>query len=61
MIHPWKNINKNYNFALDFILIGDQEVMASQSYKSPTLLVLGLPFGSPETKRPFGCGLHGAT
>jgi hypothetical protein len=36
----------------------EQEVMASQSCKSPTLVVSGLPFGSPETKRPFGCGPH---
>jgi hypothetical protein len=37
----------------------EQEIMALQSYGSPTLAVSGLPFGSPETKRPFGCGPHG--
>jgi hypothetical protein len=30
--------------------------MALQSCRSPTLVVSGLPFGSPKTKRPFGCG-----
>jgi hypothetical protein len=34
----------------------EQEVTVSQSCGSPTLAVLGLPFGSPRTKRPFGCG-----
>jgi len=34
----------------------EQEVMAPQSYESPTLTILGLSFGSPETKRPFGWG-----
>jgi hypothetical protein len=33
--------------------------MALQSCGSPTLAVSRLPFGSPETKRPFGCGPHG--
>jgi hypothetical protein len=36
----------------------EQEVMASQGYKSPTLAISRLPFGSPGTKRPFGCGPH---
>jgi hypothetical protein len=33
--------------------------MAPQSYESLTLTILGLPFGSPKTKRPFGCGPRG--
>jgi hypothetical protein len=37
----------------------EQEVMAPQSYGSPTLAISGLPFGSPGTKRPFGCGPRG--
>jgi hypothetical protein len=32
--------------------------MALQSCGSPTLAVSGLPFGSLETKRSFGCGPH---
>jgi hypothetical protein len=30
--------------------------MAPQSCGSPTLVVSGLSFGSPKTKKPFGCG-----
>jgi hypothetical protein len=33
--------------------------MALQSCGSPTLIVLGLPFGSLGTKRPFGWGPRG--
>jgi hypothetical protein len=33
--------------------------MALQSCRSLTLAVSRLPFGSPKTKRPFGCGPHG--
>jgi hypothetical protein len=37
----------------------EQEIMAPQSCGSPTLAISRLPFGSPRTKRPFGCGPHG--
>jgi len=33
--------------------------MALQSCGNSILAILGLPFGNPRTKRPFGCGPRG--
>ncbi len=41
--------------------MSEKEVMTLQNSESLTLTILGLPFGSPRTKRPFGCGSHKET
>ncbi len=47
-----KNLDKGYNFSLDLILIEGLHVKlwAPKVARVPTLGILGLPLGSPETK-----------
>jgi hypothetical protein len=56
--HRWKALNKGYNFSLDLIAIGglQRKLCALTIAKVPTVGISGLPFGSPRTKKPFGCG-----
>ncbi len=50
--YPWKDLNEGYNFALDLISIRGlhTKLWAPKIAGVPTLGILGLPFGSPETK-----------
>ncbi len=57
-IYHWNALNKGYNFALDLILIGGLH-RKLYTLKVAGVLVIGisgLPLGSPEIKKPFGCG-----
>jgi len=55
----WKDINKGYNFALDLISIGGlhAKLWAPKVAKVPTLVISGLPLGSPRTKCHLDVGL----
>jgi hypothetical protein len=55
--HCWKALNESYNFASDFVPIENLNVKLwpHKVARVPTLVILGLPFGSPGTKKPFGC------
>jgi hypothetical protein len=55
----WKDLDKGYNFALDFISIGGLHTMLRGPKVAgvSTLGNLGLPFGSPGTKCHFDVGL----
>jgi hypothetical protein len=48
----WKNLNKGYNFALDFISIKglQTKLWAPKVARFPTLGISGFPLGSPGTK-----------
>jgi hypothetical protein len=50
--YHWKDFDKGYNFALDFISIGGlhTKVWAPKLAKVPTFGISRLPLGSPETK-----------
>jgi hypothetical protein len=50
--YHWKAINKGYNFAIDLISIRGlhAKLRASKVARVLILAILGLPFGSPETK-----------
>jgi len=56
--HPWKALDEGYNFASDLIAIGGLHTKLWGS-KVAGIPISGLPLGSPETKKPFGCGPHG--
>jgi hypothetical protein len=57
--YRWKDLNKGYNFALDFISIKglQRKLWAPKVVGVPSLGILGLPFGSPETKCHLDVGL----
>jgi len=59
--YPWKALDKGYNFVKDLISIGDlhTKLWGPKVAGVPTLAILGLPLGSPGTKKPFGCASHG--
>jgi hypothetical protein len=50
--YRWKVLNKSYNFALNIISIGGLKIKlwAFKVTRVPSLGILGLPLGSPETK-----------
>ncbi len=50
--HCWKSLDKSYKFALDLVLIGglNEKLWPHKVAGVPTLVVLGLPIGSLETK-----------
>ncbi len=54
-----KALNKGYNFASDLISIGGlhTKLWGPKVVGVPTLAILGLPFGSPETKCHLDVGL----
>ncbi len=51
-IYHWKTLNKGYNFALDFIIIGGlhAKLCAPKVVGIPVVGISGLPLGSSETK-----------
>jgi len=55
----WKALDEGYNFALDFISIGGlhAKLWGPKVAKVPTLGILGLPIGSPGTKRHLDVSL----
>jgi len=55
----WKALDKDYNFASDFISIGDlhTKLWGPKVTEVPTLAISGLPFGSPKTKSHLDVGL----
>jgi hypothetical protein len=55
----WKALNERYNFALDLISIRGlhTKLRGPKIARVPTLGILGLPFGSPETKCHLDVGL----
>jgi hypothetical protein len=61
MTYHWKTLNEIYNFASDHTSI--QGLLAKLwGYKVARILVgtiSGLPLGSPEREKPFGCGPRG--
>jgi hypothetical protein len=59
--YSWKALNKGYNFFLDLIVIGGlhTKLCAPKVAKVPVVGISGLPFGSPGTEKPFGCGPRG--
>jgi hypothetical protein len=61
--YHWKALDEGYNFALDFISIGDlhAKLWCFKVVKVSTLTISGLPLGSLRTKKPFGCGPRGET
>jgi hypothetical protein len=54
----WKNLNEGYNFASDLITIGGlhKKLCALKVMGVLAVAISGLPLGSPETNKPFGCG-----
>jgi hypothetical protein len=50
--YRWKALDKGYNFALDLISTRGlhTKLWAPKVLRVPTLTILGLPLGSPETK-----------
>ncbi len=56
----WKALNESCNFASNLIPIGvlSTKLQPHKVAKVPTDAILRLPFGSPETKKPFECGPH---
>jgi len=55
----WKSLDKGYNFVLDLISIGGlhMKLWGPKVVRVPTLAILGLPLGSPETKSHLDVGL----
>jgi hypothetical protein len=55
----WKALDKGYNFALDLISIGGlhAKLWGPKVTRVPTLVISGLPLGSPETKCHLDVGL----
>ncbi len=58
MTYRWKDLNEGYNFASDLISIGGlhTKLWAPKVTRVPTLGILRLPSGSPETKYHLGVG-----
>jgi hypothetical protein len=56
--YHWKTFDEGYNFALDLTSIRGMhtKLWASKVTIVPILGILGLPFGSPETKWHLGAG-----
>jgi hypothetical protein len=50
--HHWKALDERYNFTLDLVLIRclSRKLQPRKVARVPTLVVSGLPFGSPGTK-----------
>ncbi len=57
--HRLKALDESYNFALDLVLIGglNMKLQPHKVERVLTLGVLGLPFGSPKTKRHLDVAL----
>jgi hypothetical protein len=57
--YRWKALDEGYNFTLDLISIRglDAKLWAPKVAGVPTLLISGLPFGSPGTKCHLDVGL----
>jgi hypothetical protein len=57
--YRWKALDEGYNFALNFISIGGlhTKLWGPKVAGVPTLPILGLPNGSPETKCHLDVGL----
>jgi len=57
--YHWKAFDKGYNFVLDLISIGGlhTKLWACKVTRVPTVRILGLPLGSPETKCHLDVGL----
>ncbi len=55
----WKALNEGYNFVFDFVSIGglNTKLWGPKVTLVPTLVILGLPFGSPGTKCYLDVGL----
>jgi hypothetical protein len=58
---PLESSQQSYNFALDRIAIQGllAKLWGSKVARVPFGAISGLPLGSPERKKPFGCGLRG--
>jgi len=56
--YRWKALDKGYNFVLNFISIGGlhTKVWGPKVRGIPTLVILGFPFGSLETKSHLDVG-----
>jgi hypothetical protein len=56
--YHWKFFDEGYNFALDCISIKSllAKLWGSKVARIPTWVILGLPFGSPETKSHLDVG-----
>jgi hypothetical protein len=59
--YRWKDLDKNYNFALDCIAIRGlfAKLWGSKVAGVPFGVISGLPFGSSEKEKSFGCRLRG--
>jgi hypothetical protein len=57
--YRWKALDEGYNFALDLISIGGlhAKLWGSKFAGVLTLVILGLPLGSPRTKSYLDVGL----
>jgi hypothetical protein len=57
--YRWKALDKGYNFALNLISIWGLHIKlwGFKVVRVPTLVILGLPLGSPETKSHLDVGL----
>ncbi len=58
MTHPWKALDKGYNFSLDLISIKGlhAKLWRPKVTRVPTLKILGFPLGSPKTKSHLDVG-----
>jgi len=59
--YHWKDLDKGYNFSLDFISIRGlhAKLWAPQNHGSPNFGNFGTPTWESWDKMPFGCGPHG--
>jgi len=59
--YSWKALNESYNFASDRTSIGGLLAKLWGSKIAGILVggILGLPLGSPEREKPFGCRFRG--
>jgi len=59
--YRWKALDESYNFFLDRITIQGllAKLWGSKAAGVPAIRISGLPLGSPERKKSFGCRLHG--
>jgi len=59
--YRWKALDESYNFALDCIAIQGllAKLWGSKVSRVPFGAISGLPLGSPEREKPFGCSLRG--
>jgi hypothetical protein len=56
--YRWKALNEGYNLALDLTTIRGlhRKLCALKIVRVLVVAISKLPFGSPGTKKPFGCG-----